>query len=40
MEQISREKLTRRQASDAVSDLGWRYVLGVVRTTVRVGSLA
>jgi 4a-hydroxytetrahydrobiopterin dehydratase len=32
--------LSRREVSDAVSGLGWRYVLGVVRTCVRVGSLA
>jgi 4a-hydroxytetrahydrobiopterin dehydratase len=34
------EKLSRQEASAAVSDLGWRYVLGVVRTSVPVGSLA
>jgi 4a-hydroxytetrahydrobiopterin dehydratase len=34
------EKLSRRQVSDAVGGLGWRYVLGVVRTSVRVGGLA
>jgi 4a-hydroxytetrahydrobiopterin dehydratase len=28
-----------REASDAVSGLGWRYVLGILRTSVRVGSL-
>jgi 4a-hydroxytetrahydrobiopterin dehydratase len=33
-------KLTRTEASDAVSDLGWRYVLGVLRTTVPAASLA
>jgi 4a-hydroxytetrahydrobiopterin dehydratase len=33
-------KLSRRAASDAVSDLGWRYILGLLRTSVRVGSLA
>jgi 4a-hydroxytetrahydrobiopterin dehydratase len=33
-------KLSRRAASDAVSDLGWRYVLGMLRTSVPVGSLA
>lgn len=32
--------LSRRQASDAVSDLGWRYMLGALRTRVRVNSLA
>jgi 4a-hydroxytetrahydrobiopterin dehydratase len=34
------EKLSRQAASDAVSDLGWRYILGVLRTTLHVGSLA
>ncbi len=38
--QVPGENLSRREASDAVSDLGWRYVLGVVRTSVRVESLA
>jgi 4a-hydroxytetrahydrobiopterin dehydratase len=33
-------RLSRREISDAVTDLGWRYVLGVVRTSVRVGSIA
>jgi 4a-hydroxytetrahydrobiopterin dehydratase len=33
-------KLTRQQASNAVSDLGWRYILGVLRTDVRTASLA
>jgi len=33
-------KLSRQEASDAVTDLGWRYILGVLRTCVRVGSLA
>jgi 4a-hydroxytetrahydrobiopterin dehydratase len=32
--------LTRKDASDAVSDLGWRLVLGTLRTRVRAGSLA
>ncbi len=32
--------LGRREASDAVSGLGWRYALGLVRTSVRVRSLA
>jgi 4a-hydroxytetrahydrobiopterin dehydratase len=32
--------LSRTEVSDAVSDLGWRYILGTVRTHVRVGSLA
>jgi len=31
--------LTRAEASDAVSDLGWRYVLNTLRTQVRVESL-
>lgn len=33
-------KLGRKEASDAVSDQGWRYLLGALRTSVRVGSLA
>jgi 4a-hydroxytetrahydrobiopterin dehydratase len=33
-------KLSRQEASDAVGDLGWRFVLGVVCTSVRVGGLA
>jgi 4a-hydroxytetrahydrobiopterin dehydratase len=33
-------KLSRREISDAVGDLGWRYVLGVLGTSVRVGALA
>ncbi|MGY0236618.1 VOC family protein [Longispora urticae] len=32
--------LTRREASDAVTGLGWRLVLGEVRTRVRVSSFA
>lgn len=32
-------KLTRQEASDAVTWLGWRYVLGEFRTEVRTGSL-
>jgi 4a-hydroxytetrahydrobiopterin dehydratase len=32
--------LSAREASDAVSGLGWRYVLGLLRTSVRVQSLA
>ena len=35
MEQV----LSRREASDAVSDQGWRYLLGALRTSVHVGSL-
>ncbi|MGI5490513.1 VOC family protein [Microtetraspora malaysiensis] len=34
------QKLSRREASDAVSHLGWRYLLGTLRTAVPVGSLA
>jgi 4a-hydroxytetrahydrobiopterin dehydratase len=33
------QKLSRRQASDAVTDLGWRLVLGELRTEVQTGSL-
>jgi 4a-hydroxytetrahydrobiopterin dehydratase len=33
------ERLTRQAASDAVSHLGWRYVLGVLVTSVPVPSL-
>jgi 4a-hydroxytetrahydrobiopterin dehydratase len=33
-------KLSRRAASEAVSDLGWRYILGLLRTSVPAGSLA
>ncbi|MEV5972276.1 VOC family protein [Streptomyces sp. NPDC051921] len=32
--------LTRQEASDAVSDHGWRLLLGTLRTSVSVGSLA
>jgi 4a-hydroxytetrahydrobiopterin dehydratase len=34
------EELTRQAASDATVDLGWRFILGQLRTQVRVGSLA
>jgi 4a-hydroxytetrahydrobiopterin dehydratase len=34
------ETLSMRQASDAVTGLGWRYILGMLRTCVRVNSLA
>jgi len=34
------DRLTRTEISAAVTDLGWRYVLGVVRTSVPVDSLA
>lgn len=33
------QALSRRAASDAVSDHGWRYLLGMLRTSVPVGSL-
>ena len=33
------QKLSRQQASDAVTGLGWRLVLGELRTEVRTGSL-
>ncbi|ACZ83951.1 VOC family protein [Streptosporangium roseum] len=33
-------RLTRREISDAVGDLGWRYVLGLVRASVPVTSLS
>lgn len=32
--------LSRRAASDAVSDIGWRFLLGTLRTSVPVGSTA
>jgi 4a-hydroxytetrahydrobiopterin dehydratase len=32
--------LSRREASEAVGDQGWRFVLGTLRTSVVVGSLA
>jgi 4a-hydroxytetrahydrobiopterin dehydratase len=32
-------RLTRQEVSDAVSGLGWRFVLGVIRTHVHVRSL-
>jgi 4a-hydroxytetrahydrobiopterin dehydratase len=34
------ERLTHAEISAAVSDLGWRYRLGALRASVRVGSLA
>lgn len=34
------ETLSRRDASDAVSGLGWRYLLGTLRASVVVGSMA
>jgi 4a-hydroxytetrahydrobiopterin dehydratase len=33
------ENPTRQRISDAVTGLGWRYVLGTLRTCVRVGAL-
>ena len=33
-------KLSRSEASEAVTSLGWRLVLGELRTEVRTGSLA
>jgi 4a-hydroxytetrahydrobiopterin dehydratase len=33
------QKLSRQEASDAVTGLGWRLVLGELRTEVRTGSL-
>jgi Pterin 4 alpha carbinolamine dehydratase. len=33
-------QLSRQQASDAVGDIGWRFLLGTLRTSVRVRSLA
>src|ERR1700719_3896842 len=33
------QKLTRQEASDAVTSLGWRLVLGELRTEVPTGSL-
>ncbi|MGW4651890.1 VOC family protein [Kitasatospora sp. NPDC004289] len=32
--------LSGREASEAVGDLGWRFLLGAIRTSVPVGSLA
>ncbi|WP_328328939.1 4a-hydroxytetrahydrobiopterin dehydratase [Kribbella sp. NBC_00382] len=34
------QKLSRQEASDAVSDAGWRFLLGALRTSVPVSSLA
>lgn len=33
------QRLSRQEISDAVGELGWRLVLGTLRTSVRVGSL-
>lgn len=35
----SHRKLSRQEASDAVTGIGWRYVLGELRTQVLTGSL-
>ena len=37
---MAEQRLTRTQASDAVSDQGWRYLLGTFRASVPVGSMA
>jgi 4a-hydroxytetrahydrobiopterin dehydratase len=37
---MTEQRLTRTQASDAVSDQGWRYLLGTLRASVPVGSMA
>ena len=34
------QMLSRQEASDAVSDQGWRFLLGALRTSVPVESLA
>jgi 4a-hydroxytetrahydrobiopterin dehydratase len=39
MSHDARTKLSRPEASDAVADLGWRFVLGEFRTQVLTGSL-
>jgi 4a-hydroxytetrahydrobiopterin dehydratase len=39
-EHAASRKLSMQEASDAVTGLGWRYILGVLRTYVRAGSLA
>ncbi len=36
----TRPTLTRQQVSDAVGDIGWRFAVGVIRTSVLVDSLA
>ncbi len=36
----TRPTLTRQQISDAVGDIGWRFAVGVIRTSVLVDSLA
>jgi 4a-hydroxytetrahydrobiopterin dehydratase len=37
---LPERKLTRSEISAAITDLGWRLILGAARTHVRVGSLA
>src|ERR1700722_13027410 len=37
---VPERKLTRSEISAAITDLGWRLILGAARTHVRVGSLA
>ncbi|MFI5807535.1 VOC family protein [Streptomyces sp. NPDC051561] len=39
METSAETVLTRQEASDAVGELGWRYLLGALRTSVAVASL-
>ena len=34
------QKLTRREISNRVTGLGWRYNLGLIRTSIKVGSVA
>jgi 4a-hydroxytetrahydrobiopterin dehydratase len=36
----AKSRLTRQHISDSVGDIGWRYMLGVLRTSVRVESPA
>jgi 4a-hydroxytetrahydrobiopterin dehydratase len=38
--QPDQPRLTRREISDAVTELGWRFILGTLQTYVLVGSLA
>src|ERR1700735_4382425 len=40
MSHAAHERLSRTQASEAVTGIGWRYVLGEFRTEVLTGSLA
>src|SRR5450631_2525396 len=34
------QKLSRQEISDRVTGLGWRYNLGLIRTSIKVGSIA